>query len=94
VFEQQKPDDELRVLGRPPKIWGKGFLVFDFQVLPRDELLDPKPAVSLIKPAAEGKKLGKKGLGFTVFGKIHGPKLLGKVQGFWGPDRENRAFRT
>jgi hypothetical protein len=93
MFEQQKPDYQLRVFGRPADI-GKRLPVFVFNILPRDEIRDTKPTVPLVELAAERKKLGEKRSGGAVFRSVHGLKLLRKVHGFRGINSSFRAFEA
>jgi hypothetical protein len=93
MFEQQKPDHKLGVLGRTSDI-GKRLPVFVFKILPRDELRDAKPAVPLVELAAEGKKLWKKRPSGAVFRSVHGLKLLRKVHGFRGINSSFRALEA
>jgi hypothetical protein len=91
VLEQEKPQDELGILGRPSDV-GKVFKIFILELLPRDEFSNAKPAVPFIEAAAEGKEFGEKNLGFTVFGLVHVADLPRKVHGFQWGEREKRAF--
>jgi hypothetical protein len=93
MFEQQKPDHKLGVLGRTSDI-GKRLPVFVFKILPGHELRDPKPTVALVELAAVRKKLGKKRPAAAVFRSVHGLKLLRKVHGFWEVESKIRALEA
>jgi hypothetical protein len=94
MLEQQEPDHQLPVFRRPAGVWRKSPAIFDLEIVPRNQLFDPQPAVVLVELPAERKKLRKKKLGFPVFGSVHGQALLRKLHAFWGIDAKIRVFRT
>jgi len=71
VFQQQQSDDQSCIMGGAAGV-GELLAVAVFQLVPGDQVGDPKPAVFFIQTATEGEQIFKQWLCIAIFGFVHG----------------------